>query len=171
MPGVPATDIDTIISFAIPSTITINEPTRDNLIAKYQLWIAPLVSPEVIAPNIHTESFYEPLANQLIAELVTLDLIDLGASAFMLTLGNQPGASGKEVKKVTTGPADAEWYSASDSWGSIMKPDGAKDKLKQSTCGLASRLRVTLPWCPPLSHSPIPPSKVCPPTPNTTWPN
>ena len=173
MPGIPAADIDTIIAQHLPVGVTLDVPTRDNLIAKYQLWIAILVEPIVVDPNIHTESFYSTLANQLIAEMVVLDLIELGAAAFMLSLGNQVGAAGKEVKKVTTGPADAEWYSASDSWQSIMKPGGAKDMLKQSTCGLASRLRIVLPWCPPLSHSPIPPSKVCPPTNPSinSWPN
>ena len=173
MPGVPAADIDTIIAQHIPIAVTLDVPTRDNLIAKYQLWLSPLVNPIVVSPNIHDETFYDPLANQLIAEIVILDLIEIGAAAFMLSLSNQSGATPKEVKKITTGPADAEWYSASDSWANIMKPGGAKDMLQQSTCGLASRLRIALPWCAPLSHSPIPPSKVCPPTnPRiNTWPN
>ena len=79
------------------------------------------------------------------------------ANSFLLSQGNQSGASGKELKKVTTGPAESEWFSGSDVWGEIMKAGGAFERIQKSACMIAAQLKIYLDFCPALPMNPIVP--------------
>jgi len=143
------------------------------LITKWQLWLAPLVEPEIVAPNIHQELNWEPLANELIAELVAYDLIIQGANSFMTQLSSAGSSSssttvsqGQQKKSIKTGPTEVEWYEdktaeelgeVGAAFSSALKPGGALDVVKEMICNLSKRIRVYIPMCGQLAHSPIVP--------------
>lgn len=150
----------------IPSGITVNTSQILQFIRNQQDFLYPLVEPTIAASDIYLENSYPPLVNKLISLLVTQDLIFQGANAYLNSLGNQIGGTGNEVKKITTGPSDAEWFSGSDTWYNIMKQGGVLDGIQKQACYLAARLRIQLPFCPALSYSPMVPQVMypCPPS-------
>jgi len=105
--------------------------------------------PSVISyENRHDETLYSALENSVIAKLVVRDLIAAGANSYLLTLGGGSSSGGSgDIKKITTGPADAEWFSASSSWYGIMRPGSLWDQLNKEICTLGSVLQVKMPGC------------------------
>ena len=159
-----------------PNLITVMDMNEKiALITKWQLWLAPLVEPAIVSPDIHQELNWEPLANELIAELVAYDLIIQGANSFMTQLGNEGSSSssttvssGQQKKSIKTGPTEVEWYEdktteelgeVGAAFASALKPGGALDAVKEMICALSKRIRVYIPICGQLSHSPIVPEK------------
>lgn len=147
-----------MINKSIPLGITLNVSTAVNSIRRWQDFIFPIVNPPTLESEKYLELSYSPLANQLIAELTVIDIIIEGANSFLISQGNQSGATGKELKKITTGPAESEWFSGSEVWAEIMKSGGAFDQIQKHTCQLASQLRVALDFCPALPRNPTVPS-------------
>lgn len=158
---------------------------KQSLINKWQLYLFPLilVDPPIPEDQISNELLYPPLVNQLVAELVAYDLIIQGANAFISQMSNEGSSSsssvlttGQQKKKIETGPTVVEWYqdkSAEDigeigaAYASAVKTGGALDRVKEQICQLAKRLRIYLPMCGQLSHSPSIPTKVGPESTNT----
>ncbi len=136
-----------LISNNLPTGVTLDPTLATNYIRTWQDYLFPLVDPPSLEVDKYNETCYDPLANQLIGKLATVDLIMQGAKSYLLSLGNLSGASAKDLKKVVTGPAESEWFSGSDVWFDIMKPGGILDGLKQECCMLADRISVYLPFC------------------------
>lgn len=162
--------INAYLPVALITTIDPNE--KQALITKWQLWIFPLVEPELTAGDEHKELEWPPLVNELIAELVAYDLIIQGANSFMIQLGNQPSSSSstttQQKKSIKTGPTEVEWYETKtaeelgeigQAFAQAIKPGGTLDSVKEMVCALSHRLRITIPFCKPLSFSPIVPQK------------
>lgn len=147
-----------MIKTSIPTGVTLNVSTSVNSIRKWQDFIFPIVDTPTDDSEKYLELSYSPLANQLIAELTCIDMIIDGANSFLISQGNQTGASGKELKKITTGPAESEWFSGSEVWAEIMKVGGAFDQIQKHACELASYLRIPLDFCPALPRNPTVPS-------------
>lgn len=147
-----------MIKTSIPAGVTLNASTAVNYIRKWQDFIFPIVDTPTDSSEKYLELCYTPLANQLIAELTCIDLIIDGANSFLISQGNQTGASGKELKKITTGPAESEWFSGSEIWAEVMKGGGAFEQIQKHACELASQLRVALDFCPALPRNPVVPS-------------
>tara|TARA_R110001632_G_scaffold103630_1_gene212357 strand:+ start:904 stop:1665 length:762 start_codon:yes stop_codon:yes gene_type:complete len=146
-----------MINSSMPIGVTVNASIAVNSIRRWQDFIFPLVDPPTDITKKYLELSYSPLANQLIAELTVIDIILDGANAFLLSQSNQTGASGKELKKIATGPAESEWFSGSETWAEIMKPGGAFDRIQKNACMIAAQLRVRLSFCPALPRSPFVP--------------
>jgi|TARA_R110000803_G_scaffold206272_3_gene273446 hypothetical protein len=149
-----------MIKSSMPIGVTLNASVAVNYIRKWQDFIFPLVDPPTDELEKYLELCYSPLANQLVSELTVIDLIMDGANSFLLSQGNQTGASGKELKSITTGPAESEWFSGSDTWTEIMKAGGAYERIQRSACLIAAQLRISLGFCPRLPQTPIIPCVV-----------
>jgi len=157
-----------IVTCKVPAAIPIDQICKDNYVAKWQLYLQILVDPNISDANVFDESKWPPLVNMLIAELVAWELIsEVAQQALTNTLASStttttPSALGG-LKKVKTGPAEAEYYDGSGTASDVLKnvfgPGGVFEMLKKTICTTSARLRVTLPMCPPLAHGPVIPKK------------
>jgi PKD repeat protein len=129
--------------------LTTTEENKDAYIAQWQLYIQPLVSPEIPFSEVFNESAYPPLANALIASLAAHSiLMDIAASSGASSTTS--GAGGGAVKKIITGPAEVEFQDASNASKQFFGEFGAITQLTKEICQLAARLMILLPMCPPL---------------------
>lgn len=147
-----------LIDYRLPVGLTLPTDKKSYYIQQWQIYIQPLVVPEVVEANTYNEFAYVPLANTLITYLVALDLIIAGANAYLMSLGGDTTEGGRKVKKITTGPADAEWFAGSEEWSNVMKAGGVYQQLQQQCCTIAARIRIQLAFCPLLPHTTIPPT-------------
>lgn len=165
-----------IDAYIPPNLITVMDPNeKQALITKWQLWLFPLVEPALTVGSEHIELNWPPLVNELIAELVAYDLIIQGANSFMTQLGDSGSSSsstttssGQQKKSIKTGPTEVEWYEdktteelgeVGAAFATALKPGGALDAVKEMICNLSKRVRIYIPLCGQLSHSPIVPEK------------
>ncbi len=170
-----------LINAYIPDSILniITPDEKQALISKWQLYLFPLVLVDTPIPEaeLHNELLYPPLVNQLVAELVAYNLIIQGANQFMIQLGSEGSNASstttttQQKKKIETGPTVVEWYQDKTSeelgelgsaFAAAVKPGGTIDMIKEQICQLSKRLRIYLPMCGQLSHSPTIPSKINP---------
>ena len=144
----------------LPTGVEIPLSNKVSLIRKWQEFISILVDREISDANIYNEYYYSALENELITLCVVLDLILNGANQWLLSnQGDGSSVSGTQLKKIVTGPSEAEYFNQSEDWLNIMKPGGIYQQLQARCCHLAARLRISLPFCPALKFSPIIPSK------------
>lgn len=154
----PKSIYDMVLSY-IPENVDVSVGEIDGFIKKWQLYLQPLVENPLVDPvNTFDEFYWPPLVNQLIAELVALDLIIQAVNIMISSSSSSTGGtSGGSMKKVVTGPTQAEWHDPSgttDSVNNLVKSGGALDTLIHQTCMLAKRVRIYLPICDDLRHSP-----------------
>jgi len=154
----PRSIYDMVLSY-IPTTTDISIGEIDGFTKKWQLYLQPLVeNPTVDANNSFDEFYWPPLINQLIAELVSLDLIIQAINVMISSSSSSGGGTaGGAMKKVITGPTQAEWHDpsgTSDSVNNMVKAGGAMDTLIKQVCMLSQRVRIYLPICKDLRHSP-----------------
>lgn len=174
-----------LVDYYIPTLLRGEATTTEiaSFIIRWQLYLQPLVEiPYPVSDNdTHNEFKWPGLANALIAQLVAYDIILQGANQFLSSsfkegiteeeAGSDEEIAPQQIKSIETGPAKTEWFQnkelISDSEkiknigaavASAMKAGGALDQLKEAICQQASRLRVYLPMCGQLSHSPAVPS-------------
>ena len=136
-----------------------------NLIQKWQLHIQPQINPEPIPDaDVFDETKWPSLANALIADLTVFDIlmntldqmVALSGGAVPTGSGSSgtvtvPNANGN-VKLVETGPSKTEWFNQQESGAAWFKAVMANSstfvpELKSRLCMLATRLRITLPFC------------------------
>lgn len=154
------------------------------LIQNYQLYLQPLVEIPfpVSVEDTHNEREWPGMVNMLLAQLVTMDIIVQGANQFISNAitgainqtdndsEENPVKESQDLKSIETGPTRTEWYendqgvkssetikNIAEAYSSATKAGGAIDQLKTIICQQAARLRIYLPMCGPLAHSPIPP--------------
>lgn len=142
-----------LIQQYIPSFLSpiIEAKEKLNLIRKWQDFIRPLVNSTIEVEDVYNELAYPSLVNHLIAQLTVYDLIIISANQYMLKTTQESaeendGGSG-EVKKITTGPSDVEWFSSSETWKNLFKGGGLFYTLTSSICALSARLRIQLYFC------------------------
>lgn len=153
------------VMLRVPSSLTVAvaPPLVYSLIRKWQRIISKLVTPEIPEIYTHNELNWPILANELVVELVVLDLFEGRISNYLLSLmqsgsnaGSTTTTSGGGLKKVVTGPSEAEFYNASQSVSeqisSISGKGGLLEQSKNQACTLAGILRVPLQMCPKLSQ-------------------
>ena len=164
---------------------------KHSMISTWQKYLYPIIPDDITKPadpiDTHQEMQYDCLINELIAKLVAYELIIQAANQF--TSGSTMGATASissstsdlQVKKIQTGPANVEWHpdttsddsdSAAGAVSAATKAGGSLDQLKAIICQLSKRLRIYLPMCGQLEHSPIPVSKKTPAgTTTAIWPS
>lgn len=153
----------------------LNIPLKETLIKKWQMYLQPLVfTPYPVEPeDTFFENRWPALVNNLIAQLVSYDIMLLGAAKFLESIGD--GAYDEDgdpmkgaIKSIETGPAKTEWFDnhlldiekIGKAFGEASKPGGLFFQIKESACQLAKRLGIYLPMCGTLSSPVIAPSVV-----------
>lgn len=144
--------IKQFVLIKVPPPLVIPPGAIDAYIAQYQLYIQPLVnSPGVAYADTFNEAAYPPLVNALIAMAAAYAIIlDYGAKNLML--GSTASTSGSPglLKKITTGPSEAEWQDIASIHKSVYGPAGLLTELQKELCDLAGRLMIRMKMCPPL---------------------
>ena len=131
----------------MPTGLSVSDDNIVNSIRNQQDYLYPLVVNPPISSLKYNELEWESLENVLISKLVLIDLIIIGANAYLLSQSKNNTGAGRTIKKIMTGPSETEWFSDSDVWKGIMGEGGILDGLKKSACVLADRLKVYLPFC------------------------
>lgn len=65
-----------LVNMELPSGITLDSATYQASIKKWQLFLQPLVSPEIVDADVFNESKWPPLVNVLISKLIIWELIN-----------------------------------------------------------------------------------------------
>lgn len=152
----------------LPLGLLVDPEMKDAYIAKWQLYLQPLVIPEVSVANTFNELAYPPLYIALIASLVAWDLVrDTAAKGFAELVGGSssngtttttgsPGA----IKKIVTGPSEVEFSDKGTSVSNFFKTSasgqtysqgGPIGSIMQEACLLSRRLGLIIPnVCPPV---------------------
>lgn len=148
-------------------------------IEKWQLYIQPLVEPAVAEEDYNNEFAYPPLVNQLIVELSAYDWLMTGIMNLLRSVSSTiedsststEGGTGEEttngnIKKITTGPTEVEFFEATLSGEDVssltktvtsaLQPGGILDSIKVNICMLAERLDIYLPLCDQVKHVMVP---------------
>lgn len=149
-------------------------------IEKWQLYLQPLVEPEVPLDKYNDEFAYPPLVNQLIVELAAYDWLMTGminllrsvSSSIEESSSSSEGGTNVEepsngnVKKIITGPTEVEFFEPMMSGEDVssltktitgaLQPGGILDSIKSNICMLATRLDIYLPICDQVNHVIIP---------------
>lgn len=170
-----------LIDSYIPDELigSISYKDKRTYIEKWQLYMQPLVEPEVKIEDYNNEFKYPALVNQLIMEMAAYDWLITGIINLMRSTANaienssqgseggstEPTANGN-IKKITTGPTEVEFFEGTlngDSTSSLAKtvtsalqPGGVIDNLKANICMLAERLGIYLPICRNLKQPVVP---------------
>ena len=174
--------INDYIPHEISKGMTSNQ--KSVFIDKWQLYIQPLVNrssgEEIPIEEYNNELYYEGLENQLIMELAAWDYLNVTITNLLTGSGeylrqitrkfsteddeSYENTRGDRVKKITTGPTEAEYYDTlTESMSALfkaytdaLKPGGVMDGLRKNLCMLASRLEIFLPFCTSEYHITIP---------------
>lgn len=148
-------DIQATITARIPIELLPDSSIVSDYIIKWKLFLAPLVDPEIPEISALSDSSWNILQSELIISLVVFEVLDTAIKLFMLTSMASSSSSGSSetgtmgiVKKVVTGPAEAEFFSPKETMADVVKPGGLYSTSKESVCMLASRLRIPLYICP-----------------------
>lgn len=148
-------------------------------IEKWQLYLQPLVEPEVPLDKYNDEFAYPALVNQLIVELAAYDWLITGIMNLVRTVSSSVEDSSSSsdgsvvseptngnVKKITTGPTEVEFFESKLSGEDVssitktvtgaLQPGGILDSIKSNICMLAERLDIYLPICDQVEHNVVP---------------
>ena len=117
------------------------------------------MDPEIDEASAIAGATWPILAEELIVNLVIYDCLDISIKAYILSSTASVGSTGTQglVKKVVTGPAEAEYFSPKETMSEVLKPGGLFSMTKDSICMLSSRLKVKLLICPDSGKTVIPP--------------
>lgn len=159
-------DITAAISARIPEALLPESQVVSDFITKWKLFLAPLVDPELTDAQAALDASWSTLQAELIISLVIFDIISLANSTFLISAGSSSGGTGGTiglVKRVVTGPTEAEYFSPKETMADVMKEGGLFSITRETICTLAARLSIPLYLCPnspDLRDSHIKPPKV-----------
>lgn len=146
--------IKDLVALDLPNNISLNEQFFEITQNKWFLFFKDGQSPVVEEENIYEEAYYKPILRNLIAKLIVHDFLEQSInSAIQSSLNSfQQGGSQGGIKKVETGPTNAEWHDKTDQIANLTKAGNKNsnspiDRLKDEICQLASRAQVYLPMC------------------------
>jgi len=161
-------DLMALIANLKPPGITIAPDFQTQQIFYWRLYLQKLITPNISDGELELDSSWPPLVNFLIAHLVIHDFLQKYArKAYIEMLGgsttSEESQGGGGIKKIETGPTSVEFYDTSSALTSIFKQgsqgDSPFDQMAKDICQLAARLRIYLPMCGQLAHSPFVPIK------------
>lgn len=156
-PALPTLILDAVLS-RLPVSLLPPIPVIDGFLKKWQLYLADLIDPHIVTPYTFDETKWPSLVNDLIINLILYDIITDKILAGGAAAAFGTGSGGGGLKKVVTGPAEAEWFGAADAGAAIMKAGGLYDQIKQRICIFSKRLRIPLEICSDISWDVKPPS-------------
>lgn len=152
-----------------PVNLIITQDKQNNRVRYWRHYLQTLIDPNILDADLDDESKWPFLVNVLMAKLVIYDCILLEYKNLAVTATgssgdvDDPSPGTGPVKKIETGPTNAEWYDGSDVLSNMFKPNTqgqtTMDGLQQDLCMLAKRVRIYLPICGKLNEGPIIPIK------------
>lgn len=149
VPVLPVTVL-TLVNIKLQGN-TATEEAKQAYISQWQLYIQPLVDPEVPFSSVFDETLYPPLANVLVAYLAAYSILsDIAAAGGVAAGGGGTNGNTAVVKKIVTGPSEVEFQDNSSSQRTLYGDKGLLAELRKEICTLAHRLLIKLPMCPPL---------------------
>lgn len=137
---------------------------------EWRLYLQKAISPAISDADVQNEAAWPFLVNVLIAKLVVFDFIIKSIKSLMASSTSGDSGSGANIKKITTGPTDVEYFDAFASLAKFFLPGAngsALDNLAIDICQLAKRVRVYLPLCNNPNTDPTIPLKAGRPIPST----
>lgn len=143
-------DISAAILERIPATLLPSTGVITQLITKWKLFLAPFIVPDMSEAAAMEDSSWSTLGAELIVNLVLFDSLTITYQKYLLTQGGGASSSTSSqgaVKKIVTGPAEAEFFPMSESISEVMKPGGLFTSIKDTICILAHRLDIRLYIC------------------------
>lgn len=159
---VPFSDsIEQYISAELPEGLTLSEKFINQKIRYWRLFLQEAYN--VKDENLNVDSAWPVLVNVLIGKLIAYDALVTAIkgnlfSVFNATSNYQSNSSSTtngDVKSITTGPTQVEFYASGETVNSVIKSvtsnsENGKSILSQMAedlCGLASKLTLKLPMC------------------------
>lgn len=150
-PILPVT-VEDLVKIKLPRNHPYKPAELAAQIATWQMFIQPLVnSPGVADSDVFNESAYPPVVNALIAYLAAYQImVDYVSSAAISAAGAGVDGADEVVKRIETGPSNAEFRDTSDYLKYLSQPNGLMDQVRKQLCMLAFRSMINVPYCPPL---------------------
>lgn len=127
----------------------------------WKLFLIPLVNFTWVNPvDKLSDENWDLLHKTLIAKLIVFEAFQLAVLNNFLALVynyNVDSEGGNDnVKKITTGPSDVEFFDTFKTLIDYLKPSksgSVLDSVKMELCNLAARLMINLPMCPPIPQN------------------
>ena len=142
---------DSVVARIPPAVLLLLNPSLIYAhIRKWQNIIGMLVDPKINPIYTHNELYWPILANELVIELVSIDIFEGKLKEYLMISASNASGQGS-LKKVVTGPTEAEWSTAGELFKDMGKSGGLIDQYKSEACSLASMLKVPLAICPELN--------------------
>lgn len=144
--------IEDFVKLKLPKSFPYQPEQLTANIATWQIFIQPLVNaPGVLEADTFNEIAYPPIINALIAYIVAYQvMLDYVSSAAISATGSGIEDAELIVKRIETGPSNAEFRDTSDYLKFLVGANGLIEQVKKQMCTLASRSRIEIPYCPPL---------------------
>lgn len=144
--------IEDLVKLKLPSGFPYQPEQISTSIAIWQLYIQPLInSPYVQFADVYNELAYPPIINALIGYLVAYEImLDYTQNSAMTAAGSGIDGAAGVVKRIETGPSNAEFRDTSDYLKYLTAPGGIMEQIKKQVCMLASRSRIAIAYCPPI---------------------
>lgn len=171
-----------LIDYLLPEDVfgPISLSQKQQLISKWQLYLAPIVNHCIPFEEFNNELYFEALENQLVMEAAAYDFMVLRLNQMVqgfstkLSESQSSGSGSSEgtdeegnIKHITTGPSEVEFFNEEDYLSDVfsnvikaMNPDGIIALMKSQLCMLSERLDIYLPICQRLPKSVVVPRVV-----------
>jgi PKD repeat protein len=155
--GAVLLSIKQMVQYRLPANMTVEVPDMENLIKVQQLYLAPMIDPNMPQSQIFDENSWSPLANALVAALVVYQIIISQVNKLTLALSNTSSdtttTTQAALKKLVTGPSEAEWYNQTEAVTNFLSSTFKSGSVFEKTtvaevCSLSRRLNITHPLCP-----------------------
>lgn len=117
---------------------------------EWRLFLQHAIEPNIADVDINTEAAWPILVNFLIAKLIVYDYLLKQIKSFVAR--NEAGSeeNAAMVKKIETGPANAEFFDGSASVAKLLQQGKNGIPIQtfaEEACQLAKRLKIYLPMC------------------------
>lgn len=139
----------------LPAGFTVSQDYLERRLKEWQLYLhtaANIPTEYKEDTDLWSEEWQTVLAYCIIYDIIMRILS--GSILFRDITTDEDGviAAEGEVKKITTGPTDVEFFNSKESWAELIKywlgPDGLASLLFAKACMAASIVGVKLPFCP-----------------------
>lgn len=140
---------DMVQQFLVGTSIEFDGQRFTTLKEYWQLYLAPNMDPEIVNPDIFDESKWPGLANMLIAKLIVFELAWGSTGGSLISTGTLVSGGSGALKRMETGPSNAEWFDPSETVKSMFGGTGsnAYSIFLDGICLLARNLNLRLPFC------------------------
>ena len=148
-----------IVTNETPGGLTIPENYITIKAFEWRLFLQNAVEPAISDEDVSNEAAWPTLVNILIAKLVVHDYISKSLKGLLAKNDANDEANAAGVKKIETGPSNAEFFDSVNSMANFLKVDSngntPLNTLAVEICQLAKRLEIYLPICKNMHTDPI----------------